>query len=454
MPGMPGMPTTQAKSMSGDSSMMARMTGPLNISMTREGSGTSWLPDSSPMYAVHVTTGPWLLMFHGNVFLQYLDERGPRGDSQLGSINWLMGMARRPLGGGDLTLRLMMSGEPFTVGSCGYPDLLATGEACNGQPLHDRQHPHDLFMEVAAMYQHAVSKNLAVEIYGAPVGEPALGPTAYPHRISAISNPVAPISHHWLDATHISFGVITAGLYGRQWKLEGSLFNGREPDEFRYNFDFGPLDSYSGRLSYLPNDRWALQASIGRLTDAEPAIGGEPALSVTRPTVSATYHRPLGSQSIWASTLAWGSNIETGSTTHATLAETNVSLNNQNLVFARIEVTGKTGRDLALSDASMLTDRIFTVSKFALGYDRQFGPVMKLMPGIGVSGSLSVVPQSLVPFYGRRVQPGFGVFVSLRPAPMHMSEMGGHGMQDMRGTAAATPGTRSVPAARYSAAEM
>ena len=118
-------------------------------------------------------------------------------------------------------------------------------------------------------------------------------------------NPVAPISHHWLDATHISFGVATAGLFGKRWKAEGSVFNGREPDEDRYNFDFGKLDSYSGRFWLLPTDRWALQVSAGHIKDAELRAPGELRETVNRTTASATYHRPLEHGRNWATTIAW-----------------------------------------------------------------------------------------------------------------------------------------------------
>ncbi len=400
--------------------MMEMMTGPLGISMAREGSGTSWLPDETPMHALHATAGPWLLMAHGNAFLQYLKEGSDRGSDQLGSINWVMGMARRPLAGGTLTLRAMLSAEASTVGKCGYPDLLATGEFCHGQPLHDRQHPHDLFMELSAGYERAITSGLAFQLYGGPVGEPALGPTAYPHRLSALPNPIAPISHHWLDATHISFGVVTAGLYGRRWKVEGSAFNGREPDEDRYDLNLDRLDSYSGRIWFLPTNRWALQASAGRLVDAEaPRDGGE-AKSITRATASATYHRPLGEQSIWANTLAWGSNIEKDHTTHAVLAESNLTLGERDVFFARGEVNGKTGSDLALPTGAdpALQEEIFTIGKIAVGYDRQIGSFAGLMPGIGVGASLSIVPRRLEPYYGRTTAPGLAVFFSLRPKPM------------------------------------
>ena len=162
----------------------------------RDGSGTAWLPDESPMYAVHSIKGPWMLMFHENAFLQYLKESGTRGDEQFGSINWIMGMAERRVGPGRLGLRGMVSAEPWSIRGCGYPDLLATGEECGGEQIHDRQHPHDLFMELAARYDAALGGKIRWQVYGGPAGEPALGPVAYPHRLSAMPNPLAPISHH------------------------------------------------------------------------------------------------------------------------------------------------------------------------------------------------------------------------------------------------------------------
>src|SRR4029079_5514565 len=165
-------------------------------------------------------------------FLTYLQEFAPehRGSHQANSTGWLMGMARRPAGRGMVGAKVMLSAEPLTVPGCGYPDLLATGELCDGDGLHDRQHPHDLFMEVAGEYERPFASRLGLtwRVYGGPAGEPAPGPTPVPHRASSGSNPVAPISHHWLDATHISFGVVTGGVAGPRWRAEASAFNGRE----------------------------------------------------------------------------------------------------------------------------------------------------------------------------------------------------------------------------------
>lgn len=177
---------------------------PFGIPMTRMGSGTAWLPDASAMRAWHVWTGGWMLMVHGDAFLQFDHQGGPRGDDQLGSINWGMLMAMKERAGGTVHLHGMASAEPLTIGARGYPLLLQTGEAYRGAPLHDRQHPHDLFMELSAMYERPLSRNLGFMVYAAPVGEPGIGPVAYMHRPSALNDPFAPLAHHWTDATHIT----------------------------------------------------------------------------------------------------------------------------------------------------------------------------------------------------------------------------------------------------------
>jgi len=388
----------------------------MTMAPSRQGSGTSWLPDDTPMYAVHRQAGTWTLMAHANAFLQYLHEAGDRGSQQVGSINWFMGMADRSAGKGHLGFRGMISLEPWTIDGCGYPDLLASGELCDGHPIHDRQHPHDLFMELAATYDRPLAGNVRFQLYGGAAGEPALGPTAFPHRISAMPSPLAPITHHWFDATHITYGVATGGLYGNQWKAEASVFNGREPDEHRTDFDFGAMDSYSARLWWLPTTRWALQVSAGHLAEAEPdheEVEGEESarIDVDRVTASATYHRLVRPGTIWASTIGWGHNQEPRKVaTNALLAESNVTLDDRDTWFGRFELSEKSGHDLAIEDGSL-----FTVAKLQAGYTRYLRTWNGLKPGVGAGLSAGIVPASLTPFYGRRVTFGFGVYLTLRP---------------------------------------
>jgi hypothetical protein len=283
-------------------------------------------------------------------------------------------------------------------------------------------------MELAGIYDRALSGNVALQLYGGPVGEPALGPVAFPHRISSFPNPIAPIGHHWLDSTHIAFGVATAGIYGLRWKAEASLFNGREPGEERYNIDLDALDSYAGRLWLLPNERWALQVSAGRLAEAEIHEIGGPTIDVTRMTTSATYHRPMADEGVWASTIAWGRNREEGEATHAFLAETNVNLAERDLFYGRLEVVEKTGGDLVLPEE--LEEQSFTVGKLGLGYVRQLSPLAGFVPGLGAGVTLSLVPDDLEPFYGSRNLAGLQLFFRLRPMPMeeHAMPMEEHAM--------------------------
>jgi hypothetical protein len=387
--------------------------GQASLFSTRDGSGTAWLPENSPMYAGHARGAGWEFMWHGNAFLQYINESAPehRGAHQTGSINWVMGMARRPAGSGRVGVRTMLSAEPWTIGGCGYPDLLATGESCDGDTIHDRQHPHDLFMELALEYERPLRGTLRWFAYGGPVGEPALGPVAYPHRVSAMSNPIAPIGHHWLDATHITFGVVTTGVRSGRWSVEASAFNGREPDENRTDFDLDALDSYSARVSLAPSARTVFQVSAGHLNDAE-RHGDLPPTDVTRVTASVAYNRALNASTLWASTVAWGVNDEPTDTTHALLLESTVSLRDRHVGFMRFEVVGKPAHDLHVHESN----EVFTVGKIQLGYAHYLRPTRGLQMGLGGSFAGSLVPSALAPRYGGRVAPGVTVFLTLRPS--------------------------------------
>jgi hypothetical protein len=393
---------------------------PLGLPRTRQGSGTSWLPDLSPMRALHASLGGWETMLHGNIYLQDMWQGGARGNDQTGSINWIMGMARRPLLGGEVGLRAMVSAEPWTISGCGYPILLATGELCDGAPIVDEQHPHDLFMELAAEFRRELSEALAFHLYLAPAGEPALGPVAFPHRPSASPNPLAPISHHWFDATHIAFGVATMGVHGREWKVEGSVFNGREPDDHRTDLDLATLDSYAGRVWWLPLEQWALQLSGARLTEAEPGhAADDPRIDVSRFTGSVTHHQMIGADRFWATTMALGRNVELGAGTDALLLESSLGFTQDDRVFVRAEWAEKAGHDLALEHE--LEEEVFGVAQLSGGYTRELPTIAGLRAGVGVQGAVSFLPSDLEPYYGKRTPAGFTIFASLRPAPMAMT---------------------------------
>lgn len=399
------------------------MIGPLGMSHARMGSGTSWLPDSSPMHANHKMLGDWTVMLHGVAFGMYDDQATPRGASQWGVIDWEMIMAMKRLGTGLLHLHGMASLEPATIGSRGYPLLLQTGETYKGKPLVDRQHPHDFFMELAAMFQQPIDSNLAVSVYGGPVGEPALGPVAFMHRPSAQSDPFATLGHHWQDATHITFGVATAGLYSRRWQLEGSIFNGREPDEDRWDFDFRTLDSYSTRLTVNPTGRWSVAGWYGFLASPEAL---HPDVSLHRYGASALYSGRGWRGGEWASAAIWGANESGGERENSFDLESNLEIGAHNSIFGRYEYVLKSAEELVVSTAP--PNEQFAINSLVGGYIRELFPVRGGTVGAGFRVSVDLIPQSLEPTYGTRTPAGLAVYLRIRPTRMSMD----HAMGTMR----------------------
>jgi hypothetical protein len=316
-----------------------------------------------------------------------------------------------------LQLRGMFSAEPFTVKDGGYPLLLQTGETYQGQPLRDRQHPHDLFMELAASFEHAITSRVGYSLYAAPVGEPASGPVAFPHRPSAMHDPLAPLGHHWQDATHLSFGVVTAGLFTRSVRLEGSVFNGREPDEWRKNFDYTgrSLDSYAGRLTWNPSTHWSLSGSYAYMKSPEPA---EPDESVQRLSGSVLGAHSLGSKAeLWSAFVFGGNKHEFEDHLEPSfLAEASLQLGGAHDLFGRVEYLQKGADDLVLGATGPKGD--FGITSLAGGYMYELGRGTKARLGIGGRASVNFLPAALESVYGSRAQTGFAVYVRLAPQRM------------------------------------
>ncbi len=409
----------------GDDTMVMDMSqdGPRGAELphAREGSGTSWTPDATPMRGHHWMTGGWMLMLHYNVLAGYDDQWSARGSRRFLSTNWLMGMASHSLLGGELTFRSMLSLEPLTAaGSLGTPLLLQTGETYDGVPLHDRQHPHDFFMEVAALYRHPLGDGLGLTLYAAPSGEPALGPTAFMHRESAMFDPFAPIGHHWEDSTHISFPVLTAGIYARDIQLEGSLFHGREPDENRWNFDLGPLDSWSMRLSANPMPSLSAEISWGYLHSPEAL---DPAQSEHRLIGSVQWTQPILAQGLIALTAVYGRKLESV-TTNSVLFEGQIDLDGADIPFFRYEWVEKLGSDLIVSGDP---DARYGVNEFILGFARRIalGPIA---PYLGIAVDIDAIPASLEPNYSTRTPIGGFVFIGLQPGKLELAHVTMQGM--------------------------
>ncbi len=360
---------------------------------TRESSGTSWQPDASPHEGIHAMAGEWSTMTHGFANLIYDRQGGPRGDTKTFSTSMLMLMGQRPLGEGTLGLRGMVSADPL-MGKRGYPLLLQTGETANGAPLVDRQHPHDLFMELAASYSRPLSDRSSVFAYVGLPGEPALGPPAFMHRFSGEDNPEAPISHHWLDSTHIAYGVVTLGYVFGDMKIESSAFRGREPNENRYDIETGKLDSASVRLSYNPTGDWALQLSRGRLKSPEES---HPDADVNRTTASAIYHRSFAAAS-WQTSFAWGRNAPShGDATDAFLLESAVRMAQTHTFFARAE---RAAKNELFAEGDPLADQTFRAGKLSLGYVYDFPRDGHFKIGVGGLVSRYSLPPQLESSYG------------------------------------------------------
>jgi hypothetical protein len=376
--------------------------------------GTSVEPNSTPAPMLMFMKGDWSLMLHGTAFLNWLQETGPRGSAKVFSTNWVMGMAQRTFGPGIFTFRTMLSLEPATITGRRYPELFQQGEIAFGRPIVDGQHPHDFFMEIAALYDLYVGENTLLSFYFAPMGDPAMGPTAYPHRASAAENPLATLGHHLEDSTHIADDVVTVGLAYRQVRLEASGFHGGEPDEYRWNIDSGKIDSWSGRFAVNPAQNWSFQYSFGHLTSPEALHVGE---DIQRMTASLMYNKPLR-RGNWASTLLWGRNrsLLNGAVYNGYLAESTIRFAGRNYVWGRVENVDRTS-DLLLGPQSALSGgeehSVGRVQAYTVGYDREFNFIPHLAVAPGGQITLYGVPDVLKPLYGSRPA-GVALFIRVR----------------------------------------
>ncbi len=383
--------------------------------MSREGSGTSWLPDSSPMYGKMFMFDNDMLMLHGAIFPRYTNVSTRRGDDRIDAPNWIMGMYSHPLGDNtQIGARLMMSLDPLTEGGRGYPLLFQTGESWHDQPLHDRQHPHDLFDELSLSLSQKFEHDFSGYIYFGYPGEPALGPPAFMHRPSAMDDPDAPIGHHWQDSTHITFGVATAGLVWSRFggiKIEGSIFTGREPDENRYDFDRPRFDSYSGRISWNPTKNLALQVSHGYIKSPEAL---DPKTNIHRTTASAIYNLPLGPDINWSNSLVWGQNNATSEgKTESFLVESNYQ-RGRNTVYLRWERVEKSGHELVLDPQD--ESRIFPIDGYSIGYVHDLSHGSGVDIGLGTQFTINDRPDRLDRYYGDDLGYAFQFFLRIRPS--------------------------------------
>jgi hypothetical protein len=346
-------------------------------------SGTAVEPRSTPHSMFQWRLSDWRVRLHANAFLVATQQSGPQGADKIFSVNWVMGSADRKLGRGNLEIRSMLSVEPATVTGRRYPLLFQTGETAFGEPLINAQHPHDFVMELSARYSLPLNDSTSLILYAAPVGDPALGPTGFPHRISAAELPEAPLSHHLQDSTHIVTSVFTVGVRHRWIGIEVSTFHGQEPDEHRWDLRVGPPDSFSARLTVRPTNNWHVQISHGHLNEPEEHEPGD----IDRTTASLTYNRPLA-RGNWATSLIWGRNHKRSDhgNLNGYLLESSLQFLDRNYVFGRAENVDREGLFLTGHAEDEPIERVaaFTVgaardlwvdprgARLALGFDVSF----------------------------------------------------------------------------------
>ena len=402
MPNMPGM----------EHHHHAQSLSFLDVIQAHTVSGTDAEPSSTPSQMLMRNKGQWQFMLHGEAFLNELQQTGPRGGDKFFSTNWLMGMAQHKAGKGILTLRGMLSLEPATVTDRRYPSLFQEGETAFGRPIVDGQHPHDFFMELSAAYDQKIEEHSLLSLYAAPMGDPAMGPVAYPHRASASENPIAPLGHHLEDSTHIASDVVTAGFAYRKIRFEASGFHGREPDESRWNINSGAIDSWSARITANPGKNWSMQYSIADLHSPESLA---PTEDVRRMTASVSYNHPIKNGN-WASMLLWGrnENINGGNIGNGYLFESTLRFHERNYTWMRIENVDRTSELLLGNNPEPpgFEERYFArVQAYTGGFDREIGNLTHFATAVGGQLTWYGVPGILKTDYGDHP---FGAVVFLR----------------------------------------
>ena len=391
-----------------DMSGMNMSSNPDWLPSAHSSSGTGWQPATTPVHMWTKSLAGWDVMAHGVVFLDYNQQGGPRGAGKAESVNWLMLMQQHELRGGTILFREMFSAESLTSPHPGFPELFQTGETYHGAPLIDHQHPHNVFAELALNYTHPINEKVRWLFYGGPSAEPALGPVAYLHRASTAELPIAPLSHHLQDSTHTSFGVITTGLAVSRFKIEGSVFNGREPNEQRYGIQLAALDSWSARLSAAPSRNWTAQYSYGRLEHPEALEPG----SERRQTASVEYVRPIAEGS-WATSVVWGRKFKVADAhrLNSYLAESTLNFKSHNYVSTRLELVDKDELFAGVSP-------IFRIGAYTFGGSRDLIQSALWQLALGADVTAYSKPSSLDFAYGKSPV-SFQIFLRMRPGLSH-----------------------------------
>ena len=408
----PQMDHSQMKGMDHSSMQGMNMAGDPGTLLMDQASGTSMNPKSWPMPMRMMNLGSWRTMWMASAFIVDTQQSGARGHDKFYSPNWFMEAAEHSVGKGSFLFQLMLSLDPAMITGRSFPELFQTGETAFGKPLVDAQHPHNFIMSMGLNYARPITENTIVQFYFALVGDPALGPVAFPHRASAAELPQAPLGHHWQDSTHIADEVVTMGITHRKVRLEASGFYGTEPGENRWIIQTGPIDSWSTRLSVFPSKNWMTQVSVGRLARPERQSPGD----VVRSTASLHYTRPLPGGS-WSSSLIWGRNHDTLTqrNLNSYLAESELPIGRRNFLTGRAEFVDK---DELFSDRPDLEERLnrtvgstFRIGAYTAGYTRDVELSRYWETGVGANFTVYSLPLAIRPYYGDHP---FGVSVYLR----------------------------------------
>jgi hypothetical protein len=412
------MPQTQMPGMNMGNTNLGGMNG-AGMLLMNDMSGTAVNPASWPMPMLMRSFGSWTTTFMGQAFVDDTQQSGPRGGDKFFSTNWFMADAEHRAGKkGAFQFQLMLSLEPATITDRRYPLLFQTGETAFGKPIVDGQHPHDFIMSLGFQYAVSLGEHATLELYVAPVGDPALGPIAYPHRASAAELPQAPLAHHWQDSTHIADDVVTAGLAYKKFKLEASGFHGAEPDEFRWNIDYGPIDSWSARLWYFPGKNWAAQVSVGHLAHPELLERGDQ----TRSTASVEYSKPLPGEGTWSSSIIWGRDHSTYTkrNLNSYTIESVLPIRHNNFITGRTELVDKDelfeGQPSIAELLDILYGSTFRIGAYTMGYTRNLHNFRHVETGIGANIEAYSLPGAIKPYYGDHPIGG-NVFLRFRLRP-------------------------------------
>jgi hypothetical protein len=392
---------------------------PAGMSLMNQASGTSLNPQSWPMPMFMPNLGSWNLMLMGQAFAVETLQTGPRGSDKFYSTNWFMAGAEHSLGKGSFMIDLMLSLEPATITNRFYPELFQTGETAYGHAIVDGQHPHNFIMGLGFHYAHPVAEHTMFQFYFAPVGDPALGPVAYPHRASAAELPEAPLSHHWQDSTHIADDVVTVAIKHRWVQLEASGFYGTEPGENRWTITQGAINSWSTRLSVLPAKNWIAQVSVGRLAHPERQEPGD----VMRSTASLEYSRPIAAGEAWSTSLVWGRNHDTFThrNLNSFLAESLLPIPGKNFLTGRAELVDKDELFAGSPDLEAQLDRTagstFRIGAYTAGLTHDLPRVLRTVEtGIGANITAYSLPPAIKPFYGNHPL-GVNIYLRFRLKP-------------------------------------